>query len=625
MISIEIYLTVGMLVGAIILFITEWLPIDLVALGLVIGLMISGILTPDQALAGFSNSIVITIAALFIVGGAVMETGLADNISSKLVRFAGKSRLRLLILIMGTVALLSGFMSDTGTVAVMAPAIISISRKKNINPSKLLIPLATGSLLGGAMTLIGTPPNLIVSDLLRENGFAPFGFFDFTPVGLALLVAGIFYMALAGRWLLPDHWPNKELQRVDSPDELMHLYRLPEDLYRLRVRQGSILKGKTIQDSDLGSIYGISVLEILREDQSRPHSILNGLRGGSKDVKASDRVMTPITGLQPNDILICQGKVNDISFAAADLDLGVQPVQAEDQKALVNNEVGVAEVILPPRSSLIGKTLVSSQFGSLYHLAVLGINRPSKEDSLPLKETELQFGDTLFVQGPWMNIRALIDQRRDFVVVGQPEALKGTPAPSKQLTAGLILAAMLLLLVTNWLPLATTALLAAFLMVITGCLDMQAAYSSVEWKSIILIACMLPMTTALQEVGLVKIVTSRLAATLGGWGGIPVLAALFLITSAFTQVLSNTATTVLISPIALTLALSLGYRPQAFVMVVALAASTAFASPIGSSSNTLVMAAGNYRFKDYLRVGLPLILISLLVSISLLPLLWPLR
>jgi di/tricarboxylate transporter len=239
MISLEIYLTLGMLVGAIILFITEWLPIDLVALGLVIGLMISGILTPDQALAGFSNSIVITIAALFIVGGAVMETGLADNISSKLVRFAGKSRLRLLILIMGTVALLSGFMSDTGTVAVMAPAIISISRKKNINPSKLLIPLATGSLLGGAMTLIGTPPNLIASDLLLENGFAPFYCFDFTPVGLALLVAGIFYMALAGRWLLPDRRSEKELQRVDSPQELVQLYRLPEDLYRLRVRQAA--------------------------------------------------------------------------------------------------------------------------------------------------------------------------------------------------------------------------------------------------------------------------------------------------------------------------------------------------------------------------------------------------
>jgi di/tricarboxylate transporter len=334
--------------------------------------------------------------------------------------------------------------------------------------------------------------------------------------------------------------------------------------------------------------------------------------------------LTSQYSLQPNDILICQGKLNDISHASAALRLGVQPAQAEDQRSLVNEEVGLAEVLLPPRSRILGNTLVSARFGSLYQLTVLGINRPGEESSLPLKDTTLQFGDTLFVQGPWKNIRALADQRRDFVVVGQPEDLKGTPPRSKMIVAGLILISMIVSLVTNWLPLATTSLLAAFLMVITGCLNMKQAYNSVDWKSVILIAGMLPMATALEKVGLVHTGAEWIASGLGGLGAIPVLGALFLITSTFTQVISNTATTVLIAPVAFSLAVSLGYQPQAFLMTVALAASTAYATPVASSVNTLVMGAGNYRFKDFSKVGIPLILISMLITILLLPLLWPL-
>lgn len=623
--SIEIWITLGLLISAIILFVTEWLPVDLVALGVVIGLMISGILTPEEALAGFSSPIVITVAALFIVGGAVMETGLADTISGKIIQFAGKSRLRLLVLIMGTVASLSGFISDTGTVAVMAPAVISISRKTKINPSKLLIPLSFGSLLGGAMTLIGTAPNIVVSDLLSENGYPPFEFFDFTPIGLILLAAGILYLSLTSRWLLPDHKPSTELQRVDSPQELMEVYKLPEDLYRLRIRQGSPLNGITLLESGLRTNFEITVLEIQRPDEPRTRTIIGDLPFLSDDGAPSNAKVSLQAVLQPDDILICQGKLNDISHAAAALQLGVQPAQAVDKKALVNNEVGVAEILLPPRSSLIGRTLVSSRFGSLYQLTVLAIHRPGGEYMLSLKDTALQFGDTLIVQGPWKNIRALTQQRRDFVVMEQPEALKGTPPRSKMITAGLILSGMLILLLSNWFPLSTTALLAAFFMIISGCLNMKQAYNSVDWRSIILIAGMLPMTTALQKVGLVQIGSEWLASTLGGVGTIPTMAALFLITSLFTQVISNTATAVLIAPIAFSLSVKLGFQPQTFLMLVALAASTAFASPVASPVNTLVMASGNYRFKDFLKVGVPLILISMVITVLLLPLLWPLQ
>ncbi len=618
------WITLIILGGAILFFVTEWLSVDLVALGVMIALMVSGILSPEEALAGFSSPIVITVAALFIVGGAVMETGLADSISGRIIHFAGQSRFRLLVLIMGTVALLSGFISDTGTVAVMAPAIISISRKKGINPSQLLIPLSFGSLLGGAMTLIGTPPNIVVSDLLRENGFQSFGFFDFTPIGIALLAAGILYLAIAGRWLLPDHQASRELQRVHTPEELVQVYRLPEDLYRLRIRKGSPLVGATILESQIGKEFSVNVLEILRRTDGRERNRIGDLKFLAEEATENNKISLQET-LQTDDVLICQGKLDDISHCSAALRLGVQPADADDQRTLVNNEVGVAEVLLPPRSRLIGETLVSSRFGSLYKLTVLGINRAGSESHLPLKDTVLQFGDTLFVQGPWINIRALTFLRRDFIVVGQPEDLKGSPARSRMVISGLILAAMLASLLLGWLPLATTALIAAFLMIISGCLEISQAYNSVDWKSIILIAGMLPMTTALQKVGLVQLGSDWMAAQMGGLGAIPIMTSLFLVTSLFTQVISNTATTVLLAPIALSLAIRLGYQPQAFLMTVALAASTAFASPVASPVNTLVMAAGNYRFKDFARVGIPLILISLVITVLLLPLLWPLQ
>jgi len=624
MANIEIWITLALLGAAILFFITEWLSVDLVALGLVISLMVTGILSPEEALAGFSSPIVITIATLFIVGGAVMETGLADSVSGKIIQFAGKSKSRLLVLIMGTVALLSGFISDAGTVAVMAPATISISRKKNINPSKLLIPLSFASMLGGAMTLIGTPPNIVVSDLLAENGFQPFSFFDYTPIGLVLLFVGILYIALAGRWLLPDRKRGKELQRVDSPEELMEVYKLSEDLFRLRIRQGSPLAGKSVLESDLGSSYGVNVLEIIRAEENPVRTPIGNLRFLADEGLDSQKISTRDM-LLPDDLLICQGKLNDISHASAALRLGVQPAKSVDQKALVNNEVGVAEVLLPPRSQMIGKSLVSSRFGSLYQLTVLGINRPGSDKRLSLKETALQFGDTLFVQGPWKNIRALANQRKDFVVVGQPEAMKGTPPRSKMILSALIMAGMMVFLIAGWLPLATTVMIASFLMIISGCLNMKQAYNSVDWKSIVLIAGMLPMTTALQKVGLVQIGSNWVASILGGLGPIPTLATLFLITSLFTQVISNTATTVLIAPVALSLALQLGYQPQAFLMTVALAASTAYATPVASPVNTLVMAAGNYRFKDYAKVGIPLIFISMLITVLLLPILWPLQ
>jgi len=614
----EMWIVLSILLVAIVLFVTEWLRVDVVALGVVVALMLFGILSTAEALAGFSNTAVLTIASLFIIGGAILHTGLAGAIGRRILSIAGNSEFRLILVIMVAVALLSGFMSDTGTVAVLLPAIISLATNAKISPSKLLIPLSFGALLGGAMTLIGTPPNIIVSELLQENGYEPFSFFAYTPMGLILAVVGIGFILTVGRKLLPDHQPEIETQEVETPKEIVELYRLPDNLLRLRVRRGSPLIGKTVFQSRLRSDFGINVLKIMRP----PH--LRNVADGEKS-KPKDTPLTPTEELaiQLDDSLIVQGEAKAATHAAACFKLGVQPAKPKDHKALLSREVGIAELLLPPRSSLVGKSLTDIRFSTRYKLTVLAIRRPDSKKISNLKITKMQFGDTLLVQGAWKDIQHLRDLRRDFVVLGQPETMIDRPPRSKARWASIILVGMLLLMIADILPVAQATMLAALLMVLSGCLTMDKAYSAIDWKSIVLIAGMLPMSTALSNVGLVDLIAQGFTDTLGAVGPWAVMAGLFLLTSLFTQLLSNTATTIVIAPIALVSAQTLGVQPHAFLMAVAIAASMAFASPVASPTNTLVMGAGNYRFGDYIKVGVPLILLTFVVSVLILPLLFP--
>ena len=620
--TLDMWIALGILFAAILLFVTEWLRVDVVAIAVMVSLMLTNLLTPQEAIAGFSNPAVLTIASLFIVGGGVMQTGLAASIGEGILKIAGTHPGRLTVVIMAAVATLSAVMSDTGTVAVLLPAIISLGISAKISPSKLLIPLSYASLLGGATTLIGTPPNIIVSDILREQGLQPFNFFSYTPVGLLLFVSGVLFMLFIGHRLLPDHKPRQEIQRVETPEELVALYRLPDNLFRLRVRRESAVAGKTILDARLGKEHGLTILDVLRP-QAPSVSQGRSKRTTSKQDGYTSIPPAPDTVLQPGDVLISQVKSADIGHLAATLNLGVQPAHSTDETSLISTEVGVAEVLLPPRSSLLGKSLVDVQFGSLYHLTVLGINRPGVEGPLDLKETELRFGDTLLVQGPWMNILDLRHRRRDFVVMGQPEQVLGAPVRAKAPLAALVLLGMLLIMITNLMPLATASMLAALVMILTGCLSIDEAYEAVDWKSIVLIAGMLPMATALENVGLVDLAAQGFTQGLGEFGPRIVLGGFFLLTSIFTQVLSNTATTVLLAPIALASAVHLGVQPYAFLMGIAIAASMAFASPVASPANTLVMGAGRYRFSDYIRVGLPLIFITLMLAMLSIPLVFP--
>ncbi len=622
--TLEMWYTLAILAVAIVLFVTEWLRVDIVALGVVVTLMVTGILSTSQALSGFSNPVVLIVASLFIVGGAVLQTGLAARIGQRILKIAGHDEMRLTVVVMLASGILSGFISDTGTVAVLLPAIIAAARTANISPSKLLIPLSYGALLGGATTLIGTTPNIIVSDLLREQGEASFVFFSYTPVGLAMLAAGTAFMVTFGRRILPDNRPRQGFaEQVQSPKELIDTYRLPDNLFRIRVPQDSNLVGQTVGTSRLGEEFGVNVLEILRPTEAQPLVRLGDQRLVLQSDTETSIHPTPKTRIFSNDVLIMQGNQKAVREAAAFWHLVLQPVSPADEEALINQEAGIAEVVLPPRSSLIGKTLIESRFGSTYHLTVLNINRPGSDDPVELKTTPLQFGDILLVQGYWRNIIELRKRSRDFVLIGQPEAMLGAPYRSKAPVALLILAVMLVALVSGVADITTISMIAGLAMVLSGCLTMDDAYAAIDWKSIVLIAGMLPMSIALEDVGLVSLIAEELTSNLGDLGPLVIMGGLFLLTSAFTQVISNTATAVLIAPVAFATAREMGVQPQAFLMAVSIAASMAFASPVASPVNTLVMGAGNYRFKDYIKAGVPMVFLMLIVMLIGVPLLWP--
>lgn len=619
----DMWIALAILALAILFFVTEWLRVDVVAIVVMVALALTGLLSAPESISGFSNPAVLTIASLFIVGGAVMQTGLADAIGARILKIAGRSHARLTLVIILAVGLLSAFMSDTGTVAVLLPAIASLALGAGISTSRLLIPLAYGALLGGATTLIGTPPNIIVSDLLREEGLQPFGFFDYTPAGLAVFTAGIAFMLLLGRRILPDYRPRQALQRVETPEELVALYRLPDDMFRLRVRRGSALVGKSVAQSGLRPDFDVTILEILRPQAPVPATNFGDARRVLHQDGFESLSPGPQISFQAGDLLIVRGRATDVSQAAAHWNLGVQPAQAEDETAFISREAGIAEVLLPPRSSLIGKTLVETRFGSLYGLTVLGIQRSGAQQPLDLKETRLSFGDILLVQGPWEDILSLRERPRDFVVMGQPEAMLGPRARARAPLALAILAGMLVLMVINVIPVVAVSMLAALAMILAGAITIDEAYESVDWKSIVLVAGMLPMSIALERTGVVSLVAGGMAASLGELGPLAVLAGLFVLTSLFTQIISNTATTVLIAPVGLAVARTLGVQPYAFVMGIAIAASMAFATPVASPVNTLVMRAGNYRFTDYLKVGVPMILLALFIAVLVLPLIFP--
>lgn len=623
--TLEMWVTLAILGIALILFITELIRLDVVALSVMTALMLFGILTIEEGIAGFSNKAVISIAALFIVGGAVFRTGLAALLAKRILQVAGEDYIRLVVVLMVAIALMSAFISSTGVVALMLPAVVSLSRSLKINTSKLMIPMAYSALLGGALTLIGTPPNLLASEALSKSGFPPFDFFSFSVLGIILLSVGVVYMAMIGRRFLPDRKPLNPVQNVTTPGELFTLYTLPGNLFRLRVQDDSPLVGLTIAESGLRRDYNLNLLSISHESTTNGRLLLSVQRG---QVTEQFHAPPPETRISANDVLLVQSAPADMTRATSLLKLAVMANEPVAEKDIITNEVGIAEVLLRPRSELLGKTIADIRFGSMYHLTVLNVTRPGADadEVFDIKESRLKLGDVLLVQGEWKNIFALKEQREDFIVMGEREALQlgAFSRPDKAPITLLILMGMVLAVAFNIFDLALASIIAAGALILSGSITVDDAYETVDLKTLLLMVGMLPMSTALQKVGLVDLFAQVFVDTLGQGGPLIVLGGLFVLTALLTQVLSNTATAVLLAPLALTTALNMGVQPQAFVMAVAVASSMAFVTPLASPVNTLVMSLGNYRFNDYVKVGVPLLALVFIISIVVLPILWPL-
>jgi di/tricarboxylate transporter len=620
-VTAQIALVYGVLLGAVVLWASDRVRVDLVGLLALLVLALTGVLTPAQALAGFSDPVVLMIAGLFVVGEGLFQTGVAQAIGRFPARIAGESETRLLVVIMLMVAFLSAFMSSTGTVAVMLPVVVGLAWDRGIPPSRLLIPLAVASLLGGMLTLIGTPPNIVVSNYLASMGREPFHFFTFTPVGLVMVAIGIGFMVLVGRRLLPERPPpgSASAPPVTSVAALTESYGLAGTIFAARVPPGSPVEGRTIEELHIRRRYGVNVVGI------RPMGERAGLnlRPPLPGLRPTDEVRPtpPSTRFRAGDLIYLQGPPKAVANFVGAQHIEILP---ESEGEEVPEGLGLVEVLLTPGSRLLGKTVEESGIREKFRVTVLSIRRMGEPIGDKVATTPLRFGDTLLVKGAWNRIQLLERERRDFVITGIPRELDRAVRPYRRAPIAVtILVGMMAVMALNLVPPVLAVLTAAAAMVVTGCVGGEEAYRSINWQGVVLIATVLPVATALEVSGGMALIVSGLGGVLGQAGPLVLLAVLFVLTSALSQVISNTATAVLLAPIAFQLAMNLGARPEPFLMGIAVAASTAFATPIASPVNTLVLGPGGYRFGDFFRIGVALQVLLLVATLLVVPVLFP--
>ena len=601
---------------------------DIVALCALIALLIFHILTPAEALSGFSNSVVIMMAGLFIVGGAIFQTGLAKMISSRILKLAGKSETRLFLLVMIVTSAIGAFVSNTGTVALMLPIVVSLAAGAGVNSGRLLMPLAFASSMGGMMTLIGTPPNLIIQDTLTGAGYEPLGFFSFLPVGLVCVAVGVLVLLPLTKIFLSEK--GKKDDRAASGKSLSQLvkeYSLADNLFRLRVTGSSDVAGKTVVDLDLRNRYGLNLMEVRRGEGSQ-HRFLKTV---TQKLASSDTVF------QEGDVLYVSGEAENVSRFADDFFLEMMdghssemaagaPSSTDAGNTLDFYDIGIAEIVLMPTSTIIGRTVKDAGFRDKFNVNVLGIRRKKDYILHDLGKEKLHGGDVLLVQGAWQDIGRLSREDADWVVLGQPmEQAARVTLDYKAPVAALIMLLMIAMMVFDFIKVepVTAVLIAAVLMILTGCFrSVEAAYKTINWETVVLFAGMMPMSLALEKTGVSAMISGALV---GGLGSNPyvLMAGIYFTTSLMTMFISNTVTAVLMAPIALPCAMQVGISPVPLLFGVTVAASMCFASPFSTPPNALVMPAGQYTFMDYIKVGLPLQIIMGVVMVFVLPLLFP--
>lgn len=603
-----------------ILFIWGKYPPDIVALFSMLSLFFTGVLELKEALSGFSNPTVIMIAGLFIVGEGLSRTGWTALAGQRFVQWANRRVPRLLFLVTAGAGILSGFVSNTGTVAALLPVSVTAAWAAGTFPSKLLLPLAFGSNTGGLLTLTGTPPNIIVSNALQESGYQGFSFFEFSLIGVPLLLILLGYMATLGYRLLPSRSSGIRPANIDGElHRWIEDYSIGQDLYRLRVRSMSELIDTRIGDWNFEQDFNVSVMR-LRRRFPKP------LQGIPPFVELPG----PDTVIRYHDIITVQGMPQDVDRLILRFSLGVLPFENMDENAsselkeeLINQEVGMVEMLITPRSVLVGREINLGQFLERFSVQLLAGRRGDH----PLHgKIKIKPGDSFIIRGTWEDIEKLERYYEHVVITGKPELLaKDVDALDMKSYLSLGIAAlMIVMFVLNIWPGAIIAVVSAGLMLFTGCVPLGKTYKSIGWSSLVMIAAMIPMGLALTKTGAAQLAAQTLVDSLGTVHPIALLAGVFVLTSGFSQAINNSATAVLMAPIAMLAAESLDLSPRPFLMIVAISASTAFLTPIGTTTNAMVLSAGAYKFTDYVRVGAPLMLLFLITSLILVPLIWSL-
>lgn len=786
MMSFEIFLVFFILVLALLLLFTGWIRMDIVALLVLGSLAISGLLTPEEALSGFSNPAVVTVWAMYILSAALYQTGVAKKIGRQVLRLSGKSETRIIALIMISAGSLSAFINNIGVAALMLPVVMDIARSTGKAPSRLLMPLVFGCHLGGLTTLIGTPPNLLISFALEDGGLQGFSLFDYTPVGLGVMLAGIAFVALIGRHFLPRHGSIRDTIQ-EHQKALAASYALEERAFLIRIRPSSGLIGKTLAESRLRAVLGINVLSVKRDGGGTmldpgPNTVLrpndqlfvqgrrealkgledwkvllpgqtgidpsellsaggtifethatekSGLIGnimGSEEVKkhlrvnllavrkkgqiirdpfssikieAKDKLLlqgsppqveklekdgmiqhTEVVGadrlandyalheglfimevaeasdllpqapeethlcsmfgltvlgiirkgsdlylpepgepFKAGDRVLVQGSIDNLNLVRSLLNIEVLDKKGPGAQSLKAEHVQMAEAVLAPRSTLVGKTLREINFRRKYGLTVLAIWGGGKVYRTNLNNVPLRFGEALLLYGKKDKIE-LISSEADFILLTdtRPSGLR----THKALTSVLIMLGILVPVLLGIIPLAISALIGIALMVLSGCLKMEEAYRAIEWRSVFLIAGLLPLGTAMVQTGAAAMLAEGVVNALEQFGPWGIVAGLYLLTVVSTLAIPPPALVVIMSPIALQTAQAFGISPHSIMMAIAIAATTSFLSPVSHPANLLVMGPGGYSFTDFLKLGLPLALVTMATAFVLLPVFWPL-
>lgn len=607
----ELLFVLGLLAACVGMFILNRPRMDVVALLVIVILPLSGIVTVPEALAGFSDANILLIAALFVMGAGLARTGIAYQLSDLLIRRAGNSETKLTVLLMLAVAGLGSVMSSTGVVAIFIPVALGLSERLKIPPGRLMMPLSFAGLMSGMQTLVATAPNMVIDSALVQEGFGGFGFFSFTPIGLVILAAGVVYMLFARKYLRAAPAVSPKRSRRTLLD-LIGDYHLDGREFRVRILPESPLVGQRLGESRAREEYGASAIAVERRGRFRTEFF----------------EATASTVFQAGDVVLIDlppVATYDRNERAKELGLQVLPLRGKyftDQ----SQEVGMAEILIPPGSSLAGHTVVETRFRDTLRLNVIGIRRNNQALDGHWAHQKIHAGDTLLVVGTWSAVRQLQSRGSDFLVMNLPAELdRVAPAHQQAPFALLSLGVMVVLMVTGWVPNVMAAFIGCLLMGAFRCVDLDSAYKSINWPILLLIVGVMPFAVALDRTGGIELAVDGLLGLVGDAGPRVLLASLFVLTAAIGLFISNTATAVLMAPIALSVAAQLGASPYPFAMTVAIAASAAFMTPISSPVNTLVMAPGRYTFGDFAKVGVPFTLVVLVICVILVPILFPLH